>query len=90
MRGSDLVQWRNRFGYSQARLMKELGVKSRQTVTSWEKAEELPRLVELALAGLESTLTSIQQLVTLKADGKSIRPREAREYFARRVKCERP
>lgn len=34
--------------------MQELGVKSRQTLVSWEKSEtELPRLVSLAMLALE-------------------------------------
>ncbi len=54
MRGSELVLWRKANGYTQAELMEELGVKSRQTISSWENSEnELPRLVHLALHALE-------------------------------------
>jgi transcriptional regulator with XRE-family HTH domain len=53
MKGSDLVQWRHRQGYSQEDLMNELD-KSRQTVSTWERPDaNVPRLVELALVALE-------------------------------------
>jgi transcriptional regulator with XRE-family HTH domain len=53
MKGSELVEWRQRNGYSQVDLMKELA-KSRQTVSTWERPDaEVPRLVELALIALE-------------------------------------
>jgi len=53
MKGSELVQWRQRNGYSQVDLMNELE-KSRQTVSTWERPDtEVPRVVELALIALE-------------------------------------
>lgn len=54
MRGSEFVAIRKRLGFSQKRLMDELGIKSRQTISSWEKADrEVPRIAELALIALE-------------------------------------
>jgi len=54
MLGADLVSWRTRNGYRQEDLMRELDVKSRQTISSWERPEHVvPRLVELALIALE-------------------------------------
>jgi transcriptional regulator with XRE-family HTH domain len=54
MRGEELVAWRRRNGFTQAQLMVELGVKSRQTMSAWEKlGREVPRLAELALMTLE-------------------------------------
>jgi len=53
MQGRDLVAWRKRNAYSQEELMRELGVRSRQTVSSWENSEQIPRLVQLAVIALE-------------------------------------
>ena len=55
MKGTDLREWRKRHGYSQDALMAELGVRSRQTISTWENADgaELPRMLELALIALE-------------------------------------
>ena len=54
MRGIELPEWRKRNGFTQDTLRIALGVKSRQTIITWEKATEpLPRLVELALLALE-------------------------------------
>lgn len=53
MRGSELIAWRELMGFSQLDLMKELGVKSRQTISSWENSEEIPRIVALAIKALE-------------------------------------
>jgi transcriptional regulator with XRE-family HTH domain len=54
MRGEELVAWRRRNGFTQAQLMAELDVRSRQTMSAWEKPDrEVPRLVELALMTLE-------------------------------------
>lgn len=54
MRGVDLKNWRKEQGYSQKALMMELGVRSRATISGWENsAEELPRLVQLALRAVE-------------------------------------
>ena len=53
MRGADLKAWRKHHGYSQSELQMELGVRSRQTISSWENSEEeLSRLLQLALAAL--------------------------------------
>jgi DNA-binding XRE family transcriptional regulator len=55
MRGIELPEWRKRNGFTQDTLRIALGVKSRQTIITWEKATEpLPRLVELALLALEN------------------------------------
>lgn len=55
MVGADLRKWRKRHGYNQEDLMKELGVQSRQTISTWENSSnKLPRVLELALAALES------------------------------------
>jgi DNA-binding XRE family transcriptional regulator len=54
MRGTDLRGWRERMGYTQEALMHELGVRSRQTIISWEQSTEaLPRMTQLALHALE-------------------------------------
>jgi DNA-binding XRE family transcriptional regulator len=55
MRGIELQQWRKANGFTQDTLRIALGVKSRQTIITWEKSTDpLPRLVELALLALES------------------------------------
>lgn len=54
MNGAELREWRKRNGYSQDELMKELGIRSRQTISSWENSnDELSRMLELALNALE-------------------------------------
>jgi DNA-binding XRE family transcriptional regulator len=53
MRGIDLKEWRQRNRYTQEALMHELGVRSRQTMISWERSDKLPRIVELAIQALE-------------------------------------
>ena len=54
MRGRELTDWRKRNGYDQKALMRELGIRSRQTVSKWENSgEAVPRTVELALIALE-------------------------------------
>ena len=54
MKGTDVQKWRKRTGYSQKELQVELGFKSRTSISSLEnEPEKIPRLVELALAGLE-------------------------------------
>jgi DNA-binding XRE family transcriptional regulator len=55
MLGIELPQWRQRNRFTQDTLRIALGVKSRQTIITWEKSTEpLPRLVELALLALEN------------------------------------
>ena len=55
MRGIDLKERRKRLGYNQEDLMRELGIKSRQTISTWENtSESLPRILELALTALEN------------------------------------
>jgi DNA-binding XRE family transcriptional regulator len=54
MLGTELTEWRSRNRFTQDTLRMALGVKSRQTIITWEKSTEpLPRLVELALLALE-------------------------------------
>ena len=54
MQSEELVAWRKRNGYDQQALMHELGIRSRQTISSWENSKRtIPRTVELALIALE-------------------------------------
>jgi DNA-binding XRE family transcriptional regulator len=54
MLGTELPEWRSRNRFTQDTLRMALGVKSRQTIITWEKSTEpLPRLIELALMTLE-------------------------------------
>jgi transcriptional regulator with XRE-family HTH domain len=54
MLGTDLPAWRKRHGFTQETLMIALGVKSRQTIITWEKStEQLPKMVLLALLAVE-------------------------------------
>jgi transcriptional regulator with XRE-family HTH domain len=53
MHGSDLKFWRTARGWKQVDLMRELGVSSRQTISTWESSESVPRLVELAIIALD-------------------------------------
>lgn len=55
MLGIELPQWRARHRFTQDMLRIALGIRSRQTIITWEKSTEpLPRLVELALLALEN------------------------------------
>lgn len=54
MLGTELPEWRKRNRFTQDALRMALGVKSRQTIISWEKSKKrLSRMVELALMALE-------------------------------------
>jgi transcriptional regulator with XRE-family HTH domain len=53
MKGADVKAWRERLGWTQADLMTELEIGSRQTIITWEKAERIPRMVELAIIALD-------------------------------------
>jgi DNA-binding XRE family transcriptional regulator len=54
MLGTDLPGWRRRNRFTQDTLRIALGVKSRQTIITWEKSDSpIPRTVELALLALE-------------------------------------
>lgn len=55
MKGSELAKWRAEYGWSQDRLARELGV-NRQTVINWERADEVTRMVELAIGALTGAL----------------------------------
>ena len=47
MLGTELPEWRRRNRFTQDTLRMALGVKSRQTIITWEKSTDpLPRLVE--------------------------------------------
>lgn len=52
MQGIDLRSWRKQYGLTQADLALELEV-SRQTVVGWEAGGALPKMLMLALRGLE-------------------------------------
>ena len=80
MRGADLTALRKAIGYSQEQLMTELGVKSRQTISSWEHSERIPRTVELALIALREVPSC------RRSGGKRVSKREARDYFSGRVR----
>ena len=55
MLGTELPDWRKRNGFTQETLRMALGIKSRQTIITWEmSAEPLSRLVQLALFTLEN------------------------------------
>jgi DNA-binding XRE family transcriptional regulator len=55
MLGTELADWRKRNGFTQDTLRIALGLRSRQTIITWEKsAQPLPRLVQLALFALEN------------------------------------
>ena len=55
MKGNELSAWRKRNRYfRQEDLMRELGIKSRGTISAWENSDDdLPRTIELALLALE-------------------------------------
>jgi transcriptional regulator with XRE-family HTH domain len=54
MLGTELPEWRKRNRFTQDTLRIALGVKSRQTIITWEKSQEpLSKLVRLALLALE-------------------------------------
>ena len=79
MRGSDLVAWRKIHGYSRSRLLGELGVKSRQTLSTWENSDEIPRLLELALLAL----ARIPECRETNVGGKHITKSERLQYSPR-------
>jgi DNA-binding XRE family transcriptional regulator len=55
MLGTELPEWRKRNSFTQDTLRIALGIRSRQTIITWEKSTApLPRLVELALFALEN------------------------------------
>jgi DNA-binding XRE family transcriptional regulator len=55
MLGTELRQWRATNCFTQDTLRIALGIRSRQTIITWEKsADPLPRLVQLALMALEN------------------------------------
>jgi DNA-binding XRE family transcriptional regulator len=55
MLGTELPKWRKRNSFTQDTVRIALGIRSRQTIITWEKSTQpLPRLVELALFALEN------------------------------------
>ena len=58
MTGAELKAWRVRIGWTQADLMIELEVGSRQTISTWENADRIPRLVELAVIAIDQVEAS--------------------------------
>jgi len=76
MTGSELARRRKQLGYNQDRFIRELGVGSRQTLSSWENADDIPRLVVLALYALERC-PECQETV-----GNRIPVRDERAYFS--------
>jgi transcriptional regulator with XRE-family HTH domain len=82
LRGSDLKEWRKRMGYTQEALRLELGIASRQTIISWERAEEpLARVIELALIALEHLPKS------RTVWGNRMSPAEVKEVRERSPRC---
>jgi transcriptional regulator with XRE-family HTH domain len=61
MRGTDLKAWREHNRWTQGDLMTELEVGSRQTISTWESAQKIPRLVELAIIALDQVEASRKQ-----------------------------
>ena len=61
MKGVDLKHWREANDLTQEHLMRELGIKSRQTITTWEKSEYIPRIAELAVIALDQIETCRRQ-----------------------------
>jgi transcriptional regulator with XRE-family HTH domain len=53
MRGVELKVWREKRGWTQSDLMQELAIGSRQTVTTWEASDRIPRTIELAIIALD-------------------------------------
>ena len=85
MRGRDLVEWRKHNGFSQEELIQELGVRSRQTISSWERPEkEVPRLVELALRALELDPSFRQRegKTFRQTEGKKATAKEKRDFYS--------
>jgi DNA-binding XRE family transcriptional regulator len=54
MNGAEFKAWRLEHGYTQQAIAEDLEV-TRQTVVAWEKSAKLPRLLTLALEGLENS-----------------------------------
>ena len=53
MKGHDLKKWRVANLMTQASLMTELGITSRQTLNKWESSERVPRIIELAVTAID-------------------------------------
>ena len=67
MKGADLNEWRRLRNLTQGELGLALDV-SRQTVAQWEKSfEPLPRMLRLALIGLENSAASVPPVAGKRA-----------------------
>ena len=79
--GSDVKQWRHRNGYTQEMLRMALGIKSRQTIITWEASEDpIATTVELALMALEFLPEEALSVSGAKFSGfVSTRPRELKK-----------
>jgi len=53
MNGNDLKVWRTSKGWTQSDLMRELDIKSRQTIVKWEASDKIPRLLYLAILAID-------------------------------------
>ena len=82
LRGSDLKEWRNKHGYTQEMLQWALGLRSRQTIITWEKSDEgISKTVELALLALEFLPEKAMAVSGAKFDNfKTGRPRHGVTY----------
>ena len=84
MRGHELRERRKQLGWTQTDLIAELGVRSRQTLVTWEQsAEDLPRYLELALLALER-LPECRRLIGRRANAGE---RKSFERRAKRKNC---
>lgn len=85
MSGDELRTWRQFRGWKQADLMSELEITSRQTISTWESAPEVPRIVELAIVALDQVetcrkLAGFEKQWTPEIIGKR-RSRNVERYF---------
>jgi DNA-binding XRE family transcriptional regulator len=78
MKGSEWAERRKSLGYNVQMLMLELEVGSRQTINNWEKADKVPRVLELAIYALEHYPECRQ------VGGENITKTAGRRYFAER------
>ena len=86
MSGDELRTWRQRRGWNQTDLMKELEVASRQTISTWELSARVPRIVELAIVALDQVeacrkISGFEKQWTPEIIGKR-RNRNAMSYFS--------
>lgn len=72
MTGEELKTWRKKNGWSQSKLKNELEVGSRQTIVNWESADQVPRLVELAVIAIDQVEACRRNSVTTQFDQEAI------------------